>query len=517
MPGVLDVQLIPNTNTDDNGTILGGIAIRGETFGQCIDAVRACKVRWSDGSAAGKTVASVTKDLQAAELPMTPALPGHTVEDVFTFHFRPGDPLETNCAVADVREDRAEVWSALKSPIWAKERIAANLRLPVEAVTVHVTEGGGSFGRHLFSDGAFEAAHISRAFGNKPVRLMWTRADGPRQGRCQPMKLVRNRATHDGTQVTSFSQRMTSVATDFTQGLGEILTAVAATPQGQNYLQYSNTVYSLTANVPYNFGPVDMLLNEVYDYNTFNTSSVRNIYSPEIRTSIELLTDKLAGELKKDPLDFRIEYARDERMKAVLRKVKEASEWGKAMPPGTAQGVGIHREYKGFAACVVEVDTTAKTVGRKKTGGKTGPRVTRVTYVVDVGLPINVLGLKAQMMGGIMDGIGQCFTYCLHLDKGAFLEASWDNAFYTRQWNVPPRVDVIVMPPTTDKPGGAGEFGVAASMAASACAYSRAVGKMQTTFPVTYDDLGFKPYPFVPPIPESPKNGLKYRNAPKQH
>jgi isoquinoline 1-oxidoreductase beta subunit len=121
------------------------------------------------------------------------------------------------------------------------------------------------------------------------------------------------------------------------------------------------------------------------------------------------------------------------------------------------------------------------------------------------------------MMGGIMDGIGQVFTYCLHLSDGAFLEASWDNAFYTRQWNVPPRVDIHVMPATTDHPGGAGEFGVAASMAAAACAYSRAVGKMQTEFPVTYHDLGFKPYPFVPPIPASPRNGLRYRKAPKQH
>ena len=90
------------------------------------------------------------------------------------------------------------------------------------------------------------------------------------------------------------------------------------------------------------------------------------------------------------------------------------------------------------------------------------------------------------MMGGIMDGIGQVLTYGLHLKDGAFLEASWDNAFYTRQWNAPPRVDVIVMPPTGDPPGGAGEFGVAASMAATACAYARATGKMPTEFPVNH-------------------------------
>ncbi len=308
---------------------------------------------------------------------------------------------------------------------------------------------------------------------------------------------------------------MASVQTDFTQGLGEVLTADAATPPLQNFLQYSQTVYNLTANVPYNFGPVDMLLNEIYEYNTFNTSSVRNIYSPEVRTAVELTVDRLAGELGKDRMDFRIEHARDPRMIEVLKELKAKSQWGRSLPAGVAQGVGIHREYKGFAGCVVEVDTRPKTVNRKKVGGKTGPRVTRVTYVVDVGLPINPLGLKAQMMGGIMDAIGQVFTYGLHLKDGAFQEASWDNAFYTRQWNVPKRVDVHVMAPNAD-PGGAGEFGVAASMAATACAYGAAVGKMPTKFPVTFDDLGFKPYPQSPPIPESPKNGLKYRNAPKQ-
>ena len=98
---------------------------------------------------------------------------------------------------------------------------------------------------------------------------------------------------------------------------------------------------------------------------------------------------------------------------------------------------------------------------RKIEDAYTGPRVTRVVFVIDVGLPINPLGLEAQMMGGIMDGIAQALSYSLHLQDGHFLEGSWDNAHYTRQWNTPPEVQVIVMPPTTDTPGGAGEFAVA--------------------------------------------------------
>jgi isoquinoline 1-oxidoreductase beta subunit len=71
----------------------------------------------------------------------------------------------------------------------------------------------------------------------------------------------------------------------------------------------------------------------------------------------------------------------------------------------------------------------------------------------------------------MMDGIAQALTYSVHLSDGYFLEGSWDNAYYyTRQWNTPLDVEVIVLPPSTGDPGGAGELGVAPSMAAVACA-----------------------------------------------
>jgi isoquinoline 1-oxidoreductase beta subunit len=113
------------------------------------------------------------------------------------------------------------------------------------------------------------------------------------------------------------------------------------------------------------------------------------------------------------------------------------------------------------------------------------------------------------MMGGIMDGIAQALSYGLHLKDGHFLEGSWDDAFYTRQWNTPPQLEVIVMPPTTGEPGGAGEFGVAASMAATACAYGRATGTVPTSFPINHGgELGFEPFATVPPIPASRVDGL---------
>src|SRR5579862_10066718 len=105
----------------------------------------------------------------------------------------------------------------MKSPIYFQETVAQMLGLPVSAVTAHVTQGGGSFGRHLFADTAFEAAVISKAIG-KPVKLMWHRTDNFRQGRVHPMATSTVRITYAGANVLAYDQRHTSVATDFSMG-----------------------------------------------------------------------------------------------------------------------------------------------------------------------------------------------------------------------------------------------------------------------------------------------------------
>ena len=108
-----------------------------------------------------------------------------------------------------------------------------------------------------------------------------------------------------------------------------------------------------------------------------------------------------------------------------------------------------------------------------------------------------------------MDGMAHILTFSLHVQNGTVLEGSWDNTYYTRQWNVPSDIQVIVMPPTTGVPGGAGELGVAPSMAAVACAYARATRTLPTSFPINHNGpLGFTPLPTVPPLPEEPTDGL---------
>jgi isoquinoline 1-oxidoreductase beta subunit len=501
MPGVTDVAMVDT-----------GVAVRAKTFGQCIDAVRALQVDWKGGPVEGESDATILAKLRKAALPLAvPKVPAlaKTLESEFTFMFRSSAALEPYAAIADVRADRAEVWAGLKSPIVALDDIARVTGLPQSKVKVNVITGGGSFGHKLFGDHAIEAAKISKAMG-KPVRLMWHRADEPRQGRVHPMATSRIRTTYLAGQVLSFEQRHTSIETDFSHGLGEMLTSSSAElPAGLGNLGFAESIFQLTQELPYDFGAVTQQLSETDT--RFNTGSMRNIYSPDVRCANELMVDQLARAMGKDPLRFRLEFLRDERTRAVLEKVAEIGTWGRAMPKGTAQGIAIHKEYKGSTAVLVEIDCRPETVNRKVREAVTGPRVTKAVVAVDAGLVVNPQGLKAQMMGGFSDGLALALTSSLHLRDGHFLEASWDNYFYTRQWNVPPEFDVVIVGSDTEQPGGAGEAAVASSVAAVACAYARATGKVPTKFPINHDSpLAFTVKPFVPPVPESPTDGLSH-------
>lgn len=500
MPGVTDVAVVQT-----------GIAVRAKTFGQCIDAVRIIEADFGDGVVGTADDESVMAELRKAEIPLAvPKLPllGVQVDTDFEFMFRSSAALETNCAIADVRDDHATIWSGLKSPIVAQGKIAEAIGLPQDKVTVHVVTGGGSFGHKLFHDPALEAARVSKAMG-KPVKLMWHRVDEPRQGRMHPMVTSRCRATMLGDQVLTFEQRHTSVATDFSHGLGEMLVATAADlPPGLAGVGLSQSIFLLTQDLPYNFGAVTQLLDETDT--RFNTGSMRSIYSQDVACASELTVDLMAKKAKKDPLAFRLANIKYPEVKAVLEKVAEVGNWGRTMAPGTAQGIAVHREYKGATAFLVEIDCRPETVNRKVTNGVTGPRVTKVVVAVDAGLVINPRGVEAQMMSAASDGIGLALTNSTHLKDGHFLEGSWDNYFYTREWNAPFEFECVILPSSSDQPGGVGEAGVPASFAAVACAYARATGTVPKRFPINHDTLSFDVKPYTPSVPESPTDGLSH-------
>jgi isoquinoline 1-oxidoreductase beta subunit len=470
MPGIVDLVVVAT-----------GVAVLAETFGQALDAKNALQVRWNAGTVDDENDETIRRRLRAAQLPLAvPALLTRSVDAEFDFAFVSHAPMETNAAIADVRDGRAEIWSGLKSPIVAQETIAAELGLPVSAVTVHVTQGGGSFGRRLFFDAALEAARISKAAG-RPVKLLWSRIDDTRHGRARAASHHRIRATYAAGQVLTFEHRVAGVETDTTHGLGEILTAQAASlPVGGN-LSFAQTIFLTTISSPYDFGVTTQALNEVPLQ--MHTGSWRSVYSANTRGAEEIVVDELATALGRDPVTFRREFLKEDRFRAVLDKVATEGKWGRSMPAGHAQGIAFHAEYRSCTACLVEIDAT----------DPDRPRVTKATIAADVGRPINPRGLESQLLGGLTDAIGTTLRAGLHIDAGLPLEGSYSQFHYTRQADSPRDVTIFVMP-ANGEPGGAGELGVPAAVGAVANAYARATGRKPRSFPITFP-VDFTPFP----------------------
>ncbi|WP_338893589.1 xanthine dehydrogenase family protein molybdopterin-binding subunit [Rhodococcus sovatensis] len=459
LPGVIDVAVIPT-----------GVAVMAETFGQAIDAAAAARVTWTAGSVDAENDETIRARLRSAVEPFVTT--GELTAE-FDFAFVSHAAMETNSAVADVRSDSAEIWGSMQTPIIAKQVIARVLGMPVDAVIVHVVSGGGSFGRRLFFDAPLEAARISQAMGRK-VRLMWTRVDDMRHGRARPASHHRFTVRTDRTDVSSFEHRIAAVATDFSHGFGEILTASGSGASGRS-------VFSRTVATPYAFGDVIETLREVNL--PMNTGSWRSVFSATSRGAAEIVVDRTAAALGIDPVEFRRSRLADPRHRAVLDAVAAESDWGRQLPDGWAQGVGFHAEYRSCVAYVVDLDATDP--GR--------PRVRRAVVAVDVGKVIDPSGLEAQMLGGLTDAISTTLSAGLHIDAGLPLEGSFSQFHFARQVDSPTDFRMIVID-GADQPGGAGELGVPAAVGAVANAYERATGETVRSFPIHFD-TNFEPFP----------------------
>ena len=81
-----------------------------------------------------------------------------------------------SCAVADVRDGKATIWSASQATHRFRETIARALALPKDAVRVIYLDGSGCYGMNGHDDAAADAALLSKAVG-RPVRVQWSRED----------------------------------------------------------------------------------------------------------------------------------------------------------------------------------------------------------------------------------------------------------------------------------------------------------------------------------------------------
>ena len=337
-----------------------------------------------------------------------------------------------NC-VAHWQGDKLEIWGPIQAPDWVQDFISKEMGLQRENVIVNLTFLGGGFGRKAFMDYPHEAAVISKEI-NAPVQVVWTREDDMSQGPYRPGISYRCEGVVANGEISAFKVRMAGQNNDHWRG-GDKTKANRSTSEG--FLKpYFDSIKNISfAEVPFET-PIP-------------TMWWRSVYASTNGFAYESFMDELAIAAGKDPLDFRRQYLREERLHTLIDKIEEVSGW-KSRKKNEGYGVAITECFASTVGHVVKLS--------KNTDGKV--KIDKVWAVMDCGWYVNPDTIKAQVEGSIVMALGAATIHEITFKDGIPVDKNFYSYKMPRITDVPP-IEVHIMENGFDA-GGVGEPGLPA-------------------------------------------------------
>jgi len=396
-------------------------------------------------------------------------------EAVFRWPFQLHGMIGPSCAVADVRGNKATIWSGCQGPFRTRASVSGLLKIPEENVRVIYHEASGSYGRLSNDDGAEDAALLSRAVG-APVRVQWMRQDEHGWEPKGPAQLQKLRAGVDAEgkivawEFIDYSLPWT-VASATTLLASEQIGLKAKIPGQGNGNQGGGEIYA--------FDNIKVVAEEIPwmkpEPIPLRTSNLRAPGQLSRCFASEMLLNEIAADLGVDPIELRLRYlAADKRAADALKAVAEKSQWQKRRQPSEnssaaiakGRGVAMTRRAGGYTAAVADVEVERAT-------GKVA--VKRITLSHDCGLVVNPDGVKNQVEGNIVQGVSRALLEEVTFDANGVTSLDWETYPILRFPDVP-ELDIVLIDRRDVAPLGAGELSTVPIPAAIAHAIFDATG-----------------------------------------
>ena len=357
----------------------------------------------------------------------------------------------TSCAVADVHDDRATIWSATQAVHPLRSTAAMILGLPAANLHVIFARGAGCYGINGADTVSYDAALLSQAVG-RPVRVQLSRQDEMGWENYGSAFVIDQRAgvDADGTIVAwdceAWSPRLGSrpgyqtpgnVITGFLVGFQPAAftpRTPAPVPAGE-FRNRSNAGPSYVAGCVVGVcgGTGTVHGERVLSHSVtspFWTGPLRSPARLQHTFAHECFMDELAARAGVDSVRYRVRHLSDRRLIEVVTSAAQAAGWAARPSPkpdlrrsGVATGRGIacvlYEGDNGYCALVAEVevdqDTGAIAVRRFVVGHDCGPIS-------------NPDGLRNQIEGGALQDLNRAEQVLVDLlSEGAALAIIGDD------------------------------------------------------------------------------------------
>jgi isoquinoline 1-oxidoreductase beta subunit len=358
--------------------------------------------------------------------------------------------MEPMVCTALVTDDACHVWAPTQHADGGHQLIAELTGLPLEQVRLDITFAGGGFGRKFELDFLRQTVQVAKEMKGRPIKLTWTREQDVQHDFYRPAFAVRTRVALGKDGITGMHSRIAGQSIWRFQGKPQIPNA--ADPTAAALL--ISDIYDFPGKyidfveMPWRL-PVGLWRSVTLSQNSFFAES-------------EL--DEAAVALVRDPYALRRELmARHPRIIAVLDAAARAADWERKRPTGQGVGIAVCQGFGSLCAQVAEVTVSGNDV-----------HIDKLVCVMDCGLQIDPMTVRAQLEGGMIFGLSAALRGEITLSDGAVNESNFHNQPILRFHETPEMVVELI--DSDAAPGGVGEAGVPAVAPALANAIHAAGG-----------------------------------------
>ena len=354
------------------------------------------------------------------------------------------------CAVADVREDSATVWTSTQKPYYSAVCVAELLDLPPEKVRAIWKFGTGGYARDGQGDATADAAVLSKHL-KRPVRVQYMRHEGLAWDPKGPPTVNRSRAGLDASgRVIAFENITKGLSnndcnvreghpSDVLAGqlLGAPLNSNAEMGVPGNQYVFDNTRLGWEVVAP--------LMDRA---SPLRTTHLRDPFGVPLLFGMESFMDEIAAATNSDPIEFRLQYLKHDREHDVIRAAAKQYGWDTRPSPRNEQQGNI-AVGRGFAYRQMH-DTYVATIAEVKVHRDTGViEIERMVCAHDCGQIVNPETIKHVIDRQMHWQLGRTLFEEVQFDENMVTSVDWLTYPVLKMASAPKSVDVV----TIDRPG----------------------------------------------------------------
>jgi CO/xanthine dehydrogenase Mo-binding subunit len=410
-----------------------------------------------------------------------PAAGVRTLTATYRWPIHTHGSIGPSCGVADVRADRATIWTSSQATHRYWPAFARVLGLPAERVRVVYLDGAGSYGQNGAEDAACDAALLSKSL-SRPVRVQWTRADEHGWDPKGPPQLLQLRAAVDARgEVAAWETRAwLPVSTANLPHIPFLAADAARVPQTSG--RATGLIYQ-NVDPPYQYPNVDATVLWIPDV-PLRTSPIRAPGKIANSFAVESFVDEIAALAKVDPVEFRLRHLPHPRGAEVLRRAAARMGWQPRPSPGPIDPRAAVARGRGIAYVHYKHDETLVAMGMEveveRASGRI--RVTRVVCAQDCGLMINPDCVRSQLEGNIVQTLSRALHEEVVYDRERVTTVDWAS-YPILTFPEVPAIELELIQRQDAPPLGVGEAASAPVAAALSNAVFDATGVRLRTVP----------------------------------